>query len=464
MHSARLTRTRLGWLGLLGLTLGLLGPGLGHSQVFRSGSTGADGVFHPVVDTTVTLPPDGIFNHTTVTIPTGVTVDFVRNAANTPVTLLATGDITIAGTIDVSGKKGVDFGGALPINPGGAGGPGGYDGGSGGAEGLQGNPGSDGLGPGGGSNGVGATYGAPPTFVSLLPLFGGSGGAGGDTLTVGAPGGSGGGGGGAIVIASSTRLVFANGVVKADGGNEGLGCTGTGSGGSGGAIRLVSKDITGNVSLFARGGFSNCVFNFAGRIRLESFTNTRTGPSTPAPSTVLTVGPVTPASDPPLVKLPTLAIMAVGGVTAPGMPLGSYTTADVVLPGGTTNPVPVTLTATNTPVGTLFTVRVIPQLADAVSTLTGPSTGTTAISTATANLTLPNGAVSMVQAFGSFTLPQVASLLPLIDGEPADRIMVAAALGHPSTITVLTKSGNEVPVDALSVKDQQLLAQALGGL
>ena len=50
----------------------------GHAIAYNSGSTGADGAFNPVVDTEVVLPPDGIFNYTTVTIPAGVTVTFKR--------------------------------------------------------------------------------------------------------------------------------------------------------------------------------------------------------------------------------------------------------------------------------------------------------------------------------------------------------------------------------------------------
>ena len=70
---------------------------------FNSGSTGADGPFAPTVNTTVPLPPSGIFNFTSVTIPVGVTVKFQRNVTNTPVVILASGDVTIAGTLDISG-------------------------------------------------------------------------------------------------------------------------------------------------------------------------------------------------------------------------------------------------------------------------------------------------------------------------------------------------------------------------
>ena len=103
-------------------------PGL--AAAFTSGSTGADGAFNPTVNVEVQLPASGIFNYTTVNIPAGVTVKFKKNAANTPVTILATGDVTIAGTIDVSGTAAAAAGAAGDGNQGddgqpGKGGPGG---------------------------------------------------------------------------------------------------------------------------------------------------------------------------------------------------------------------------------------------------------------------------------------------------------------------------------------------------
>src|SRR3990172_11078991 len=96
--------------GLLGAGLLLL-PTWGAAQSFSSGSTGADGAFTPTCTptpctVTVPLPPSGVFHFTTISIPTNVTVAFTRNAANTPAILLATGTVTISGTIDVSGSNG----------------------------------------------------------------------------------------------------------------------------------------------------------------------------------------------------------------------------------------------------------------------------------------------------------------------------------------------------------------------
>lgn len=207
-HSHR----RIGSLSV-GLLLVWISPVSG--QTFSSGSTGVLGAFNPSTDTTVTLPPDGVLHYTTVTIPNGVFVTFAPNAANTPVTLLATGDVTIAGVLDVRGRNpgqgGLPF--TTPTPPG----PGGFPGGV---------AGIGGSGPGGGPTGPSqadrnATYGFPASFVSLIPLVGGSGGAGpnGNPATLA----GGGGGGGAIVIASSTRITLSGtGLILADGGAGGF--------------------------------------------------------------------------------------------------------------------------------------------------------------------------------------------------------------------------------------------------
>lgn len=232
---------------ILVLTGTLVWSGSAWAQTFSSGSTGALGALNPTSNTTVTLPPDGVLNYTTVNIPAGVTVTFQRNAANTPVTLLATGDVTIAGTVSVNGGTGPNSG---PVP--GQGGPGGFPGGVGGS------PPVGGSGPGGGGSGGvtnnNATYGVSSAFVSLLPLFGGSGGGGGPIGSFGTP--TGGGGAGSIVIASSTKITV-TGSVTATGGNGGAVTGGTsfqGGGGSGGAIRLVAPQVTGTGSLLAQGG------------------------------------------------------------------------------------------------------------------------------------------------------------------------------------------------------------------
>src|SRR5262249_16110159 len=118
-------------------------------------------------------PPNDIFNFTTVTVGRMVTVRFRRNLANTPVYILAQGDVTVSGVIDVSG------GGGSPGGRAAAGGPGGYNGGLGGVYNEALASAGSGLGPGGGiSESVGSFVG----IRELLPLVGGGGGGGGRSL------------------------------------------------------------------------------------------------------------------------------------------------------------------------------------------------------------------------------------------------------------------------------------------
>ncbi len=225
--------------------------------------------------TTCDMPADGIFNFTTITIPAGATVRFARNAANTPVTLNATGNVVVNGTIDVSAS-------------GQQGGPGGGDGG---AAGLAFTDGGDGTGPSPGAGGaVGtprpghagggggmATAGAtairhtaslPAPGGSALPfpspLSGGSGGGGGggwNLFGVNLNGGQGAGGGGAVRISTPAAITIAGSIVaNGAGGGTGFanafGFGGPGGGGSGGVIDLDGGVVTlaSTALLRAKGG------------------------------------------------------------------------------------------------------------------------------------------------------------------------------------------------------------------
>lgn len=236
------------------------------SQSFSSGSTGAYGPMNITALTILNVPPDGVFHCTTINVSGGGFLLFNRNALNTPVYLLATGDVTINGTISLTS---LDGGGGTTTS-GGRAGPGGFDGGP---PAQAGQPAGDGFGPGagragdtsagtGGAGGAGfgttgtsastnkgSTYGTP----LLVPLIGGSGG-GGQSGGIG-----GGGGGGAILVASTTRIVL-NGGIQASGADSG-------GPGSGGAIRLVAPTITGSGGLIAHGGSSS---SGNGRIRIDT--------------------------------------------------------------------------------------------------------------------------------------------------------------------------------------------------
>jgi len=268
--------TRL-WL-FLAILFAALAPA--SAQPFQSGSNGSYGAINTGGSTvTLDMPPDGIFHCTTINVGSGGRLQFRRNALNTPVYLLATGDVTITGIIDVSGARG-------SATAAGSGGPGGFDGGAPGAVGL---PGGDGQGPGGGkaggstdrADGAGpASYGTVSTTGPaakrgavygnplLFPIVGGSGGGG----ASGNPGWGGGGGGGAIVIASTTRITV-NGTIRAVGGqalNADIQNTG-----SGGAVRLIAPTVTGTgnavIDVRGDGGISN---KGDGRVRVDALDRT----------------------------------------------------------------------------------------------------------------------------------------------------------------------------------------------
>jgi hypothetical protein len=231
----------------------------------------------------------------------------------------------------------------------------------------------------------------------------------------------------------------------------------------------VAPEIVNTGTIQARiGGDLNCGQSTstgpaggAGRIRLEALLFGTVATTDPLASTSTTLGPIGLTSIPALINFPTLAFTSVGGVAPPVAPTGSFTTADVILPGTTTNPVSVILTATNTPAPTTYTVKLIPQFANS-SSQTVTSSGAFSLSTATATVTFPNGRISALQAFAGFTL--TASLAPIIDGEPADQVLLAAGYGEPSTLTLVTKSGKEIPVSELSPADQMKVASAFDAM
>jgi hypothetical protein len=410
---------------------------------FESGSTGADGAFSPTANTVLQLPPDGVFNYTTVNIPSGVTVTFQKNANNTPVYMLATGNVTISGTVRVDGVAG-------GTGIGGIGGPGGFNGGAGGA---PYSPGGKGFGPGGGNGSTTSSYcaggggygatgaaytgcgsgGSTYGYNNLIPLIGGSGGGGagssGSSIASG-----GGGGGGAILIASSGTITI-NGLVSAYGGNY----AGFSAGGSGGAIRIVATTVSGTGSLNASGGTGG-YYNAGGlgRIRIEA--GTRNFTFTTNPSYTYSMPGSTSISNSPI-----LTITSIGGVSVPANPVASYSQPDVFLPNTTTNPVAIAVSAANIPVGTTVTVSVIPQYGSATSA-TAALSGTQASSTATANVTIPTqNFLSIITAQATFVL-QTAMYW---EGDKIEKVRVAAAMGKEPDTVYITTSGKEIKAKEL---------------
>jgi hypothetical protein len=415
---------------------------------FNSGSTGADGPFNPASSITITLPVSGIFNYTTVTIPLGVTVKFVRNPAgpSVPAILRATGDVTIAGAIDVSGGDSatIPAGAVDDRTAGGIGGPGGFDGGRGGlAESNR--VGGAGLGPGAGPSGSlsadlsgsGAGYGTNGTVPGgssvagaiygsnlLTPLIGGSGGGGGGGAAAvnGVSGTGGGGGGGAILIASSATVTLTGSVV-AKGGSAGTGGQSRGGGGSGGAVRIVSANFAGSGTLNVDGGIG-AGQGGRGRTRVE----------------IATTGTLS------LGGIPTLAITSVGGVAAPASPTG---TGDVSIPVDAPNPATVAFSASGVPVGNTIALTVTPLRGTPSTATSGPLAGSAASSTATANISIPQG-ISTLTASASYTITvAMGEMLRQYAGdERVARVMLTATYGGASTAKLITVSGKEYEVPA----------------
>lgn len=232
---------------------------------FRSGSTGSDGALNYTTPGTYIFDPtalgldpagDGVFNFTTINIAAGVTL--ILNSdyhLNKPVYWLASGNVTIDGTLVLDGGNGnaptTVLSSLAPAAPG----PGGYAGGVGGvvATGTTLPAPQPGSGPGGGAAptapNVSGNNGVFTGNQFLTPPVGGSGGSGGAYgATDGTVGGGGSAGGGALTIASSTSITY-GGVIRANGGVPGgVGTAYAGGAGSGGAIALIAPVVTDSAS------------------------------------------------------------------------------------------------------------------------------------------------------------------------------------------------------------------------
>jgi hypothetical protein len=352
----------------------------------KSGSNGSDGAFNPTTNIVINMAdhPNGIYQYTSVNIPTNVTVTFIPNANNTPVYWLVQNNVVINGAVDVSGK-------ATSNSQGGTGGPGGWQGGSGAPAYTS------GYGPGGGyfgavgftTCGLDASYGTqgcgnptPPTYgnIFLIPLLGGSGGGG---NTVGPYGG--GGGGGAILIGATGNISLNGGNVIANGGNA---ATDTGKywggAGSGGAIRLVATQIMGNGNILISGGSGGG--GGQGRVRYDTYQDNFSG----SIQGVFTQGSqfiIIPTSG----QLLQLTVTSVGGVPVSASPTGALSTPDAVLSAQQNNPLPIVVSCANLPLNSLITVSVAPANGTAVSATGYNTTGTLASSTATISIVMPRG-------------------------------------------------------------------------
>jgi hypothetical protein len=353
--------------------------------------------------------PNGVWNYTSINVPAGLSVRFRRNAANTPVTWLATEDAVISGSISLDGRRG--FG--LPNTPGNqpAGGPGGYDGGLGGnrIELYNSTAGTPGGGPGGGLPGIAnRTSGANGTHqgvygnVYLIPPTGGSGGGGSAAYDTGA-GTNGGGGGGAILV-SSSRDIYVNGTIRANGGAAQLftGTSMTSGNGAGGGIKLVCDRLLGSGTIHARGGSGVSTGNLGGYVRLESYLRPFDIAGTVSAGNRSNAAPVPGVN---YSAVPSLVISQVKGTSVVQPPTGSFQTPDVVFTEA--GPVTITVTATSIPDGTTVTARVV----TASSTINLPAgvdpPVTLAGGTANFTATVPAGH-GTIQAFATFNVNPVS--------------------------------------------------------
>ena len=193
----------------------------------------------------------------------------------------------------------------------------------------------------------------------------------------------------------------------------------------------------------------------AGRIRIEGYTITRTAASNPA-DTKGTPGPLFVPNS------PTIRIATVAGQAVPATPTGN---ADITLPTTTTNPVAVTFTSSNVPLGNTILLTVTPANGAASSAMSNAISGTLAAGTATVDITLPQGP-SVLQAQTTYTI--VASLGDALSNfaanERVERLEVVASLGGaPAGVKLVTVSGKtfEAPPAALALIDTFNTMQAM---
>ncbi len=384
------------------------------AQSFSSGSTGADGALDLTSgDQTVQLPPTGVLNYTTVNIPVGRTLTFQNNVQNTPVFMLAKGNVNIAGGINISG--------GVPTP-----GPGGFLGGE-----FQ----SNGLGPGGGvyclgCEGFNGTWVGPTT---LVPIVGGSGSAG---VCSGSGGsGLGGGGGGAMLIASSAAIVV-SGTINASGGD------GTYSYcyafGAAGAIRLVANAITvsGNLTAsIARLEAPLAALNYTGSgvVPVRSTINPEIFPTHP----------------------PALSIVSIGGYPVPSYSGSSFSTVDLELPTQLSDPIAVVVQATNVPPGSPVTIIFSGSNATAsAATLSGSS----AASSATVLVSgLNRSAVTYLYVSATFNPALISENIPQTGPDAVSKVEVASGLDHKTSYRFLRKDGTEISQTKVPFELRRLL-------
>jgi len=353
------------------------------AQLTIPGADGSAGVMHFTVNTEIDLSQavagtwnapgttngvyDGtqwavVFKPSSLTIDPGVTVTFKNHPSRAPVVFLVSGDVTIAGTMDLNGR----YSGVLtPAEPG----PGGFRGAFGASGSL---PRGNGMGPGATLGGDGSANHADTTrpFLygskTLIPLVGGSGG--GEVFSRRSSGG------GAVLIVAQNITI--DGTISAN-------STAGGATGSGGAIRLVSDRLYGS-------GFLSAVsLGGEGRLRIQANSYIASLRATPDVIAELPGNPVKLWPDASLDA--STRILSVGGGSLPSDPR-----ARMDLPGAdsqvaTTNSVNVVIETRNLPTNSSVFLRVVPRHSLSFEVPATYTSGTQAIATWNVAAILPKG-------------------------------------------------------------------------
>jgi hypothetical protein len=340
---------------------------------FSSGSTGSDGALNYPTPGTYTFDPqalglnpagDNVFNFTTINIAANVTLNMPADVLrNKPVIWLATGNVTIAGVLNLNGANGAAQSASnpgatrSPAMPGAGGFPGGV-----GA--WMTSAATNGDGYGGGTTTT--TTGNSGTYLylsnQLVPLVGGSGGAGGQ-IGGGTAGGNGGAGGGAIRIVSSTSITI-GGSISAEGGGGACGVNGyCGGSGSAGVIHLIAPTVAMN------GGIGAAIFKGSA----NTYSNT---------GDIFATQYLGGLYNPPLPSsVPQVKVVSVNGAAAPSDVQASVLAPDFTV--NTTGSVSVNISAQYIPVGTVVKLYLNSEQGNDSTVTCMALAGTLASSTAT---------------------------------------------------------------------------------
>ncbi|HEX7486149.1 MAG TPA: hypothetical protein VF332_08360 [Vicinamibacterales bacterium] len=364
----------------------------------------------------IQVPESGVFNFTTVDVGP-FSIRFRPNSRNTPVIVLATGDMTLSGAIDVS-----------PSSNGRTPGPGGFYGGNGQYR--------NGFGPGGGT--ADAHNGRWVGSLSLVPITGGSGGAGFVDINGSYEGG---GGGGAIVFAASGAITV-SGTIRADGA---LGTYGADGHGSGGAIRIVANQITVTETgtLFAQGGRGAPGAN-PGVVRLEApvLSMSFKGHSTPA----VLISDINPNVQ-PAATTPALTIVSMGGFPVTRYAGSIPDSVDLLLPAALPDPIALVVNAANIPVGT--TVHVTATGSPMTST-GGVLEGTLDSSSTTLQISgLVRTTQSHLFVYATFDVTGGGGAGNPPGPDQVASVRLESPLGGPSRFQFLRTDGSVVPAEKL---------------